>query len=71
MYMDDIKTFAINEKELETLIRTIEFCCNDIGIICGIIICSLFMKTGRREKKITEINRSAELEKHQNTWVKE
>ena len=36
MYMDDIKPFAINEKELETLIKTVTIFSQDIGIEFGI-----------------------------------
>ena len=35
MYTDDIKLFAKNEKELETLIHTIRIYSQDIGIECG------------------------------------
>ena len=36
MYMDDIKLFAKNEKELETLIHTIRIYSQDIGMKFGI-----------------------------------
>ena len=36
MYMDDIKLFAKNEKEMETLIHTVRICSQDIGIEFGI-----------------------------------
>ena len=36
MYMDDIKHFAKNEKELETLIRTVRIYSHDIGMEFGI-----------------------------------
>ena len=36
MYMDDIKQFAKNEKELETLIHTVRICSQDIGMEFGI-----------------------------------
>ena len=32
MYIDDIKHFAKNEKELETLIHAIRIYCQDIGV---------------------------------------
>ena len=49
MYMDDIKLFANNEKELETLIHTIRIYCQDIGIEFGIERCALLiMKSGNR-----------------------
>ena len=34
--MDDIKLFAKNEKELETLIQTVRIYCQDIGMEFGI-----------------------------------
>ena len=42
MYMDDIKLFVKNEKELVTLIQTIRIYSQDIGIECGIEKCALF-----------------------------
>ena len=36
MYMDDIKKFAKNEKELETLVQTIRIYSQDIGMEFGI-----------------------------------
>ena len=36
MYMDDIKLFAKNEKELETLIQTMRIYSEDIGMEFGI-----------------------------------
>ena len=49
MYMDDIKLFAKNEKELETLIHTIRIYCQDIGMELGIEKCTLLvMKSGKR-----------------------
>ena len=36
MYMDDIKLFAKNEKELETLIHTVRIYSEDIGMKFGI-----------------------------------
>ena len=36
IYMDDIKLFAKNEKDLETLIHTIRIYSQDIGMECGI-----------------------------------
>ena len=47
--MDDIKLFAINEKELETLIHTVGIHSQDIGIEFGIEKCALLvMKSGKR-----------------------
>ena len=49
MYMDDIKLFAKNEKELETLIHTIRIYSQDIGMEFGIEKCALLvMKSGKR-----------------------
>ena len=43
MYMDDIKLFAKNEKELETLIHTIRIYSQDIGMEFGIEKCVLLV----------------------------
>ena len=43
MYMDDIKLFAKNEKELETLIHIIRIHSQDIGMEFGIEICALLV----------------------------
>ena len=49
MYRDDIKLFAKNEKELETLIHAIRIYSQDIGMEFGIEICAiLVMKSGKR-----------------------
>ena len=49
MYMDDIKLFAKNEKELETLIRTVRIYSQDIGMEFSIEKCALLvMKRGKR-----------------------
>ena len=48
MYMDDIRLFAKNEKELETLIHTIRIYSQDIGMEFGIEKCvMLIMKSGK------------------------
>ena len=50
MYMDDIKLFAKNEKELETLIHTVRIYSRDIGMEFGIEKCTmLVMKSGKRQ----------------------
>ena len=50
MYMDDIKLFAKNEKELETLIQIIRICSQDIKIEFGIEKCAmLIMRGGKRQ----------------------
>ena len=47
MYMDDIKLFAKNEKELETLIHTLRIYGRDIGMEVGIEKCAMLeMKSG-------------------------
>ena len=47
MYMDDIKLFAKNEKEVETLIHTVRIYSQDIGMEFGIEKCAmLVMKRG-------------------------
>ena len=49
MYMDDIKLFAKNEKELETLIHAVGMYSQDIGMEFGIEKCAmLVMKNGKR-----------------------
>ena len=49
MYMDDIKLFAKNKKELETLIHTVRIYSQDIRMEFGIEKCALLvMKSGKR-----------------------
>ena len=49
MYMDDIKLFAKNERELETLIDAVRIYSQDIGMEFGIEKCAmLVMKSGKR-----------------------
>ena len=49
MNMDDLKLFAKNEKELETLIHTVRIYSQDIGMEFGIEKCAmLVMKSGYR-----------------------
>ena len=49
MYMDDIKLFAKNERELETLIQTARIYSQDIGMEYGIEKCAMsVMKNGKR-----------------------
>ena len=49
MYMDDIKLFAKNEKELETLIHAVRIYSQDIGIEFAIEKCAmLVMKSGKQ-----------------------
>ena len=48
MYMDNIKLFAKNEKELETLIQTVRIYSQDIGMRFGIEKCTMLaMKNGK------------------------
>ena len=44
MYMDDIKLFAKNEKELETLIHTVRIYSRDIGMEFGIEKCVMLVR---------------------------
>ena len=49
MYMDDIKLFGKNGKELETLIHAVRIYCGDIGIEFGIEKCAMIvMKSGKQ-----------------------
>ena len=49
MYMDNIKLFIKNEKELETLIHAVRIYSQDIGMEFGIEKCAmLVMKSGKR-----------------------
>ena len=49
MYMDDVKLFAKNEKELETLIHTVRIYHQDIGMEFSIEKCAmLVMKSGKQ-----------------------
>ena len=49
MYMDDIKLFAKNEKELETIIHAVRIYSQDIGMEFGREKCAmLVMKSAKR-----------------------
>ena len=49
MYMDDIKLFGKNKKELETLIKTVRIYSQDIGMEFGIEKCTmLVMNSGKQ-----------------------
>ena len=49
MYMDDIKLFAKNEKELKILIQAVRIYSHNIGMEFGIEKCAtLIMKSGKR-----------------------
>ena len=50
MYMDDIKLFDENEKELETLIEVVRIYIENIGIEFGIEKCAMLIrKSGKRQ----------------------
>ena len=47
--MDDIKLFAKNERESQTLIQTVRIYSQDIGMVSGIEKCAILaMKSGKR-----------------------
>ena len=73
--MDDIKLFAKNEKELETLIHAVRIYCQDIGMEFGIAKCAmLVMKSGKRHMteewnyQITKKLERSKKMKPTNTW---
>ena len=79
MYMDDIKLFAKNKKELETLIPAVRICSRDIGIEFSIEKCAiplklmLVMKNGKRHlidgmELPNQDKIRAEKRKPTNTW---
>ena len=48
-FMDDLKLFARNENEIDSLVQTVQACCSDIGMQFGISKCSvLTMKRGKK-----------------------
>ena len=49
MYMDVIKLFAHNEKELETLIQVVRIYSQDSGIEFGMEKCALLIMRGRKQ----------------------
>ena len=51
MYMDGIKLFAKNEKELQTLIQTIRIYSQDIGMEFGIEKCATLIIRGKRQMR--------------------
>ena len=56
MYMDDIKLFAKNEKELETVIQVVRIYGQDIGMEFDIEKCTiLIMKIGKEVEKKEKI----------------
>ena len=53
MYIDDIKLFAKNEKELENLIHAVRIYSQDIGMEFGIEKCAMIvMKSGKRHMTV-------------------
>ena len=67
--MDDIKIFAKNEKELESLIQTIKIYSQGNGMEFWIEkYAMILMKKGKGEKSRRNI--TAHLGKHQNAWRK-
>ena len=48
--MDDIKLFATNEKELETLIQTVRIYSQDIGMEFGIEKCAVIVMKSRKRR---------------------
>lgn len=47
-FMDDLKLFARNENEIDSLVQTVQLCCEDIGMQFGISKCAvLSMKRGK------------------------
>ena len=50
MYMDDIKLFAKNKKELKTLIQVVRIYSDDIGMEFDVEKCAmLIIKNGKRQ----------------------
>ena len=75
MYMDDIKLFTKNERELENLIKTGRIYSQDIGVEFCIEKCAmLVMKSGKRhmtegiELPNQEKSKHSEKKKPTNTW---
>ena len=65
MYMDDIKLFAKNEKELEAHIHAVRTYNQDIGMEFGIEKCTmLVMKSGKRH-----MTDGMELPNHDKIWT--
>ena len=76
MNRDNIKLFAKNEKELETLIQAVRIYSDDIGIEFGIEKCAvLVMKSEKRQMtKVLELPNQEKIRTHgekkqlTNTW---
>ena len=76
MYMNDVKLFAKNEKEIETLIHAVKIYNKGIGIEFGIEKCAmLVMKSGKRHltdgmnDQIKTRLEHSERRKPTNTWA--
>ena len=53
LYIDDLKLYAKNEKELDSLVQTVRVFSKDIGMDFGIEKCSmLIMKRGKRPNQM-------------------
>ena len=50
MYIDDIKLFAKNEKELETLQQSLKIFCRDIKIEFGIEKCAMLITKSDKQQ---------------------
>ena len=70
MYMDDIKLFAKNEKELVTLIHAVRIYSQDIGMEFGIQKCAmLVMKSGKRHMtEGMELPNHDKIRTHEKKW---
>ena len=70
MYMDDIKLFAKNEKELEILIHAVRIYSQDIGMEFGIEKCAMLVrKSGKRH--LTDGMELPNQDKIRTLWLKE
>ena len=56
MYMDDIKLFANNQKELETLMQAMRIYNQDIGMEFGIEKCALWIIKSEKQYMIKKWN---------------
>ena len=66
MYIDDIKLFAKNEKEPETLIHAVRIYSQGIGMEFGIEKCAmLVMKSGKRHMELPNHDRIRTLEENE------
>ena len=70
MYMDEIKLFAKNEKELGNLIQTIRIYSQDVGMESDIEKCAMFIRRSSKNKITEEIELSNQ-ERIRMLWEKE